>query len=171
MDTAHSKLKLNFVLQQGFDNVAPQTCSTQFSALLFQPRIVGIWSLFGVILQSPLVFLTLSATLFWCAFLPRWNPFEILYNATFGSHTGAFRLSSAPAPRRFAQGMAGTFSLTIGMLLVFDQPTAAYVFEAMLLVAIGALVFGGFCLGSFVFHLIMGKIAFAKRTLPWGPGA
>jgi len=166
-----SNLKMNFVRQQGFDDVSPQSCSLQFSALLFQPRVVALWSLVGVIFQSPAIFLSLSAILFWCAFFPQWNPFELLYNATFGSRPEAMKLRHAPPPRRFAQGMAATFSLTITMLLIFEQRIAAYIFEALLLLAIGALIFGGFCLGSFVFHLIRKRIVFAIRTLPWGPGA
>ena len=142
----------------------------QFSALLFQPRLVGLWSLLGVILQSPAVFLTLSATLWWCVLFPKWNPFEHLYNATFGSQKGALKLGPAPAPRRFAQGMAATFSLAIGTLLMFQQRWAAYVIEAILLLAVGALIFGAFCLGSFVFHVVSGRGTFARRTLPWGPG-
>ena len=43
--------------------------------------------------------------------------------------------------------------------------------EALLLVALGALSFGRFCLGSFVFHLLNGNGEIAKRTLPWGRGA
>src|SRR4051812_42685836 len=31
-------------------------------------------------------------------------------------------------------------------------------------VALGALLFGGFCLGSFLFHLLCGRADFAKRT-------
>jgi hypothetical protein len=166
-----SNLKLNFVHQQGFNDVQPQSCTLQFSALLFQPRLVGLWSLFGIVLQSPIVFLTLSATLWWCVLFPKWNPFEHLYNATFGSQMGAVRLGRAPAPRRFAQGMAGTFTLAIAMLLMFDQRFAAYALEALLLLALGALVFGGFCLGSFVYQVVTGRSAFARRTLPWGPGA
>ncbi len=30
-----------------------------------------------------------------------------------------------------------------------------------------ALIFGKFCLGSYVFHLLRGEAAFANRTLPW----
>lgn len=166
-----SNFKLNFVRQQGFNNAQPQTCALQFSALLFQPRLVGLWSLLGVVFQSSVVFLTLSATLWWCALFPQWNPFEHLYNATFGSQLGALRLGGAPAPRRFAQGMAATFSLAIGTLLMFEQRLAACALEALLLLAVGALVFGGFCLGSFIFHVITGRSAFARHTLPWGPGA
>jgi hypothetical protein len=39
------------------------------------------------------------------------------------------------------------------------------------MLALGALVFGGFCLGSFFFHLLSGRLAFARRTLPWARGA
>lgn len=39
--------------------------------------------------------------------------------------------------------------------------------EKMLVVALAALVFGKFCLGSYVFRLLRGEAAFAKRTLPW----
>jgi hypothetical protein len=39
------------------------------------------------------------------------------------------------------------------------------------LVAIGLVIVGRFCLGSFVFHLLRGNGEFARRTLPWGRGA
>jgi hypothetical protein len=165
------RLKQNFIRQQGFEDPQSEGCTLQFSALLFQPRLVGLWAFLGVVFQSPVVFLALGATLWWSALAPAWNPFEQIYNATFGSRPGALRLGQDPSPRRFAQGMAATFSLGIGTLLWLQQRLAAYALEAVFLLAIGALVFGGFCLGSFVFHLINGRRAFAKRTLPWGPGA
>ena len=34
-------------------------------------------------------------------------------------------------------------------------------------VALGALVFGRFCLGSYLYHLLRGETSFANRTLPW----
>jgi hypothetical protein len=49
--------------------------------------------------------------------------------------------------------------------------TTAHVIEGFFLVAIGALMFGGFCFGSFVFHLARGRANFAKRTLPWATDA
>ncbi|MEP6767048.1 MAG: hypothetical protein ABJC61_00150 [Acidobacteriota bacterium] len=48
--------------------------------------------------------------------------------------------------------------------------SARLVLETILIVAIGALVFGGFCLGSFVFHLLCGRKTFARSTLPWARG-
>jgi hypothetical protein len=160
--------KRNFILQQGFDDPQLQTCRIQYSALLFQPRLVGLLALLGVILQSPAVFLPLSAVLWWSALQPRWNPFDALYNITLGARPDAIRLTPAPGPRRFSMGMAGTFALAIGASLLLQWGTVAYVLEALLLIAASAIVFGRFCLGSLVYHLLTGHAAFARRTLPWG---
>jgi len=94
------------------------------------------------------------------------EPFEALYNFIHRKRN-AILLTAAPPPRRFAQGLAGTLSLIIGISLYFNITINAYIFEAILLLAIVLLVFGRFCLGSFVYHLITGNLDFAKKTLPW----
>jgi hypothetical protein len=43
----------------------------------------------------------------------------------------------------------------------------AYTFEGLLLAALGALIVGRFCLGSYLFLLLTGQSGFANRTLPW----
>lgn len=163
----NTNVKRNFILQQGFDEPPAETCSSQHSALLFQPRIVGLVVLIGIVLQAPAVFLALSAILSWSALFPRWSPFDALYNATLGNAPGAARLTPAPGPRRFSQGMAATFALAIGAFLLLDWRIAAYVMEGLMLAAAIALAFGSFCLGSFIFYLLRGQAAFALRTLPW----
>jgi hypothetical protein len=45
------------------------------------------------------------------------------------------------------------------------------VLEGLFLVAVAALAFGRFCLGSFVYHVVRGQVRFAIDTLPWGRGA
>ncbi|HYU48152.1 MAG TPA: DUF4395 family protein [Terriglobales bacterium] len=140
-----------------------------YSALLFQPRLVGLWVVVAAILQSPLLFYALAAVLCWSALAPpRLNPFDTLYDWTL-ARPGGITLASAPAPRRFTQFLAGSFALAIGISLTLGWRMAALVLEAFFIVAIGALVFGGFC--SFVFHLFRGRADFAKRTLPWATGA
>jgi len=162
-----SAAERNFILQQGFENAPPETCHPQYSALLFQPRIVGLTVLTGVILQSPIVFLVLWAILWWSALLPSWNPFDTLYNGLKKAWGEEIRLTPAPAPRRFAQGMAGIFALVIGFSLLVEWRIVAYVFEGFFLVAVVALALGRFCLGSFLYHLLRGRGDFARRTLPW----
>ena len=100
---------------------------------------------------------------------PQLNPFDALYNWSLARSSG-ITLASAPAPRRFAQFLAGSFAIAIGLSLVLGWRMAALVLEGFFIVAIGALLFGGFCFGSFVFHLLCGRADFAKRTLPWATG-
>lgn len=180
-----ARTQRNFILQQGFDDPPARSCAPQHSALLFQPRVILLIVVIGIVLQAPLVFLSLSAVLWWSALLPCWNPFDAVYNATLagrwrlrrpptadrqpetGARPGWVRLTPAPAPRRFAQGMAATFTLAIGTFLLLGWRLAAYVMEGVLLVAVIALALGSICLGSFVFHLLRGRVGFARRTLPW----
>lgn len=170
MKDAGANLKRNFILQQGFDDPPPESCGVQYPALLFQPRIVLATVVVGILLQSAILFLILSAVLWWSALFPRWNPFDAVFNATFGNRPGAFRLTPAPPPRRFAQGMAGTFALAVGIFLLLGWRVAAIVVEAFFLAAALAIGLGGFCLGSFTFHLLCGRASFALHTLPWARG-
>jgi uncharacterized protein DUF4395 len=163
--------KRNFILQQGFDDPPSASCPHQYSALLFQPRVVGVVVVVAVLLQEPFLFLALAAVLWWSALFPRLNPFDAVYNATLAVRPGGMKLTPAPAPRRFSQGMAGTFALAIGISLMRGWNATAIVLQGLLIVAVALLNFGGFCLGSFVFHLLRGKGALALRTLPWARGA
>ncbi|HEX3323120.1 MAG TPA: DUF4395 family protein [Terriglobales bacterium] len=163
-----NEVKRNFILQQGFEEPGAEQCPRQYSALQFQPRTVFVWIVVGVLLQSPTVFYLLCAVLWWSALLPKFNPFDVLYNLIFGDHQGgASHLTPAPAPRRTAQAMAGLFALSSGLFIEFGHSTSAYVVEGIFLAAVLALILGGFCLGSFVFHLLSGKGSFACQTLPW----
>jgi Domain of unknown function (DUF4395) len=169
--TAVPVAKRNFILQQGLSEPPLASCPLQYSALLFQPRLVAIVVLLGVILQEPGVFLALAGLLWWSAVFPRRNPFDALYNWLRSRRPGRIALSPAPGPRRFAQGMAGTFALAIGISLELGWQLTAIVLEGLMIAALAALVLGGFCLGSFIFHLLRGRAAFARRTLPWVRGA
>ena len=162
--------KRNFILQQGLSEPVGESCPLQYSALLFQPRVIGLCLVVAVIMQAPLGFFALAAVLWWSALAPRLNPFDALYNWTL-ARPGGPALAAAPAPRRFAQALAGLFALAIGVSLALGWRTIALVIEGFFIVAVGALAFGGFCLSCFVFHLVCGRADFAKRTLPWATDA
>jgi hypothetical protein len=160
--------KRNFILQLGFEDPAPSVCPRQYSALVFQPKIVLAVVVAGILFQSPTVFAALGALLWWSALFPKLNPFSALYNRTIGRRSGAFRLGPAPTPRRGAETEAGTIALTIALLIHAGFILAAYVVEAILLGAALAVAIASFCTGSFVYHLVRGNWKFALRTLPWG---
>jgi hypothetical protein len=157
----------NFMRQQGFAEEPPDACDMRFSALYFQPHIVFPLVLVAIVLQSAVLFFVLSAVLWWNVFVPRLNPFERVYNRLLAARRGGAYLTPAPVPRRFAQGMAAAFMLGAGVALLVGWRAMAWVMEGFLVIAFSALLFGRFCMGAYVYHLLRGDAAFANSTLPW----
>jgi uncharacterized protein DUF4395 len=162
-----SQVVSNFMKQQGFPEEPPDACNLRFQGLYFQPRIVFPLVVLAILLQSQALFFAVSVVLFWNVLVPRLNPFELAYNWFVARPRGTLPLTPAPWPRRFAQGMAGLFTLGAGWCLLRGFTLAAWVFEGFLVVAFGALLFGKFCLGAWVFHVLRGEAVFANSTLPW----
>jgi hypothetical protein len=164
---------LNFMRQQGFPEEPGDACDMHFEALYFQPRIVFPTLLVAIVLQfvsvplSAVLHFAISAVLWWNTLVPRLNPFEQAYNVFVARPRRRRELEPAPGPRRFAQGMAAAFTLCAGLALAYGLPVLAWVFQAMLALAFSALLFGRFCLGAYVYHLLRGRAAFANSTLPW----
>ncbi len=162
-----SPIVRNFMRQQGFVEEPPDACDMRFRGLYFQPRIAFPLVLLAVLLQSAPLFLALSAVLWWNTLFPRLNPFEAIYNRWIAEPRGLQHLESAPMPRRFAQGMAAAGQLGAGLTLIAGWTGFSRVLQGFLVVAFSALLFGRFCLGAYVYHLLKGRVAFANSTLPW----
>src|SRR5881296_4463089 len=158
---------MNFMKQQGFAQEPPDRAALRFKGLQFQPTIVGSIVLVAIVTQSPAIFLLVSALLWLNVLVPAANPFEQIYNRFVARRRGRPPLTPAPGPRRFAQGMAALFMLTAGLALLEGWRTASYVFQGLLAVAFAAVLFGKFCLGAYVYHLLKGNAAFANGTCPW----
>ena len=146
--------KDEFVEQQGFADMPASSRAALYDALMFQPRLISVLFTAGLILQRPEYFLALSAALLWSALLPTLSPFDALYNALIARPRRLPLLGPARAPRRFAQRMAGTSLLVIGVSLGMGWNMAAGVFEGLLAAALLAVVPGRFCLGSSLFILM-----------------
>src|SRR5262249_59585040 len=117
--------QLRFIREQGFAARKPD--GRLFAALMFQPRIVAALAVVGTWFQNAWIFLALSALL-WCGSLaPTRNVFDAIYNVVVATPLGLPQLGAAPAPRRFAMGMAGTFTLAIGSALLLGMSTTAWI--------------------------------------------
>ena len=166
----------NFMKQQGFGEELPDACDMHFEGLYFQPRIVFPTVIVAILLQIVSIPLSaglhclISAVLWWNTLLPTWNPFERAYNRWIARPSARPPLVPAPGPRRMAQGMAAAFNLGAGLALAYGMSPLAWALQALVVVAFSALLFGRFCLGAYVFHLVKGRVAFANRTLPWARG-
>src|SRR5881394_1788347 len=155
---------MNFMKQQGFAQEPPDRAALRFKGLQFQPTIVGSMMLVAILTQSP-------ALLWLNVLVPAANPFERVYNRFVARRHGRPPLTPAPGPRRFAQGMAAVFMLAAGLTLLQGWRTASYVFQGLIAVAFAALLFGKFCLGAYVYHLLKGNVALANGTCPWSDSA
>ena len=143
----------DFVRQQGFSDADSASCSARYPALTFQPRVVLVIVLAGILTQSANLFFALSILLSWNALFPRLNPFDHLYPALFSRGSKSV---VAPPPRRFAQAFAAVFMYLIALLLFGGYKLYAWVLEGLLLLALIALVFANFCLGSLIYHRMRG---------------
>ena len=144
--------RVRFIRQQGFTT---QRADEQlYSALMLQPRIIGVIVALGVVVQSPMLFLVLSALLLWSALVPTRNPFDAIYNHAVARPRNLPPLGVAPAPRRFAMGMAGTVALTIGIALLVGAAITAWFFEGLFAVAVIQVVFGDICGAANLYHLL-----------------
>jgi hypothetical protein len=62
------------------------------------------------------------------------------------------------------QGMAGTLMLVAGTSIMNDWTTLAYITQAFIAIAFAAQLFGKFCVGAYVYHLMTGNAAFAHGS-------
>ena len=144
--------KIQFIRSQGF--LDPHPDDHLYSALMLQPRIVGAVTAIGVLLQTPWLFLALSAALGWSALVPTRSPFDAIYNAVVARPRGLAPLEAAPAPRRFAAGVAAILTLAIAVALLAGARSTAWVLEALLSAAVAAVVFGRSCAGAALYDVL-----------------
>jgi polyferredoxin len=159
--------KYKFMQQQGFQQESEEATNSHFDALLFQPIIVGSAMLLAIIFQSAPIFLIFSVLLWINTLFPIANPFERLYDVLIGKKREQKPLAPAPAPRRFMQGMAASLMLLSGITILTGLTTVSYIAQAFIAVAFALLLFGKFCVGAYIFHLITGNAKFANQTCPW----
>jgi hypothetical protein len=156
-----------FLQQQGFLNDNKDMAKNHYNALLFQPIIVSATMLIAIIIQSATIFLVFSGLLWTNTIFPKANPFERLYVKTIGKSRGVGDLEPAPAPRRFMQGMAASLMLIAGLAILSGFTIMSYIAQGLILIAFSLLLFGKFCVGAYVYHLLHGNAQFANGTCPW----
>jgi hypothetical protein len=157
------KSPLDFICEQGFP--ATDADDRLYSALMFQPRIIGGLVALGIVLHSPWLFLALSAVLWWGTLVPTHSVFDALYNYAVAYPRNLPPLGVAPVPRRFAQGMAGTVALAIGGALLLGATLTAWLLEGLFVVAVVRAVFGNFCFGAYAYHVLR-RLFTKARSLP-----
>ena len=144
--------RIEFIRQQGFP--LRDADDHLYSALMLQPRIIGALAVLGALLQSAALFAAMSAVLWWSALAPALNPFDAVYNR-FVARPGGFKpLPAAPAPRRFAEGMAASFALAIAAAILAGLTIAGLVLQGLFVASAAAVVFRDFCGPASLFNTL-----------------
>lgn len=87
---------------------------------------------------------------------PRISPLALLVTRVIVPRLGIAERPTPGPPKRFAQGIGATLSVTAAVLhFAFGLTTAAYVLVAAITVAASLEAFAGFCLGCRIFGLLM----------------
>ena len=154
--------KIQFIRSQGFLDTHPD--DQLYSALMLQPRIVGALTVIGVLLQTPWLFLAVSAALGWSALVPTRSLFDAIYNYVVARPRSLAPLTAAPAPRRFAGGLAAMLTLAISVALLMGAKSTAWVLEALLVAAVAAVVFGRSCAGAHLYDVLRRRWSTGGRT-------
>jgi hypothetical protein len=131
---------------------------------MLQPMIVGAVTVVGVLLQTPWLFLALGAALAWSAFVPTRSPFDAIYNHVVARPRGRAPLGAAPAPRRFAGGLAAILTLALGVALLTEARSTAWALEALLAAALAAVVFGRSCAGADLYNVLRRRRSSGRRA-------
>ncbi len=155
--------EIQFIRQLGYRNIHPD--HRLYVALMFQPRTVGGVLASGIVLQSAWLFVALSAVLWLGAIVPTRNLFDAVFNRLIACPGGLPRLGVAPAPRRFAQAMAGTMALAIGVALLSGATLTAWVFEGLFAIGTMTVVLGRVC-GPALLYLRLTGTADHVPSLP-----
>lgn len=135
--------EIEFIRQLGYKNIHPD--HRLYVALMFQPRTVAGVLALGVVLQSAWLFLALSAVLWLGAIAPTRNLFDAVFNRLIACPGGLPRLGVAPAPRRFAQAIAGTMALAVGVALLSGAALTAWALEGLFAIGTMMVVVGRVC--------------------------
>ena len=142
--------RIRFIREQGFEGTAfPDSF---YTALMFQPRGIAALAVLGAVAHSPWLFVVLAAVLWWSTAVPALNPFDAIYNHAVAYPRRLRPLGGAPAPRRFAQGLAGTVAGVVGVAFLMGATATGWVFAAVFILASMAAVLRDSCFGAHVYH-------------------
>ncbi len=153
--------EIQFIRSLGFPTVAPS--HRLYVALMFQPRTVATMVALGTVLQSASIFLALAALLWLGTVAPTMNVFDAAYNWIVAYRRGLPSIPIAPAPRRFAQAMAGTMALAIGSALLSNATLTAWVLQGLFMMAATSVVVGRICAPANLYLRLTGSGAAVER--------
>ena len=143
---------------QGFCGLDDETYRQVNYPLRLSPAICMVWAAVGTALAAPAILWILVPFAALGALLPS-HPFDVFYNYGLRFIFGTPTLPRYPVRRRFACLMATIMLVAAAWSFQAGMAMAGYIFGWALVGAAFVNVSTGFCVPSFIYRLIFGKMA------------
>ncbi|MGA9665047.1 MAG: DUF4395 family protein [Gallionella sp.] len=142
---------------QGFCSLDDTTYAQINYPLRLSPAICMVWSAVGTALASPIILWALVPFAILGGILPG-HPFDVIYNYGLRYISGTPHLPSYPARRHFACLMATVMLVVAALGFQYGMPMVGYIVGWSLVGAAFVNVSTGFCVPSFIYRLVFGKV-------------
>lgn len=142
---------------QGFCGFDDATYAQFNYPLRLSPAICMIWAAIGTALASPIILWVLVPFAVLGAILPG-HPFDLIYNYGLRYLTKTPVLPRYPIRRRFACAMASLMLIVSALGFQYGMPMLGYIVGWALVAAAFVNVSTGFCVPSFMYRLVFGKV-------------
>ena len=142
---------------QGFCGLDDATCQQLNYPLRLSPAICMVWAAIGTALASPSILWALVPFAALGAILPG-HPFDLLYHYGLRYLADAPPLPRYPTRRRFACLMATVMLVATAWAFQAGMPMVGYIVGWSLVGAAFVNVSTGFCVPSFIYRLLCGKM-------------
>lgn len=153
-----SKVARRRLEMQGFVGHDDATLAEVNLWLRLSPALCMTVAAVGTILASPAILALLVPFALAGALLPG-HPFDVVYNHGIRHLIGTRRLPPYRAPRRFACGVASLWLTAAATTLALGATTLGLAMGWAMVLLAGSHVLTGFCVPSFLYGLLFGKVS------------
>ena len=160
--SAFTKSNLN---KQGFGKLDDKAKSRYALPLRFTPAIGTTLIVIGLALQSPIWIGSMALVALSGALLPRGMLIDLIYNFGVRHLFGAPPLPPTPKPRQFSYLISMTFLTGSALSFYFGLPVFGFVLGGMVVIGAAVLTTTLWCLGSWWYRLIFGRVSAERNQI------
>ena len=155
-----TKTNLN---KQGFGKLDDKAKSRYALPLRFTPAVGTTLIVIGLVLQSPIWLGSMALVALSGALLPSGMLIDLVYNLGVRHLFGAPALPPTPKPRQFSYLLSTVFLAGATLSFYYGLPVLGFILGGMVVIGATILTTTLWCLGSWWYRLIFGRVA-AKRN-------
>jgi len=143
--------------QQGYKYTKAELRKLEWG-LRFTPLVCMTGAAYGLYMQSPIIHFVMAAIGILPFWFPAWHPMDRFYNHVINPLVKGVKLPPNPLPRRIACMIGGAMNIGIGFGFMYQMPSVAYVFGAILVPLQLIVISTHFCVAAWVYEIGM-KVA------------